>query len=53
MVLAGVQLRSVAIVPRDDSAQPLFAFDLAFTRWSVINVKNLVSDFLAWGRVKL
>jgi hypothetical protein len=44
MVLAGVELRSVAIVPRDDSAQPLFALDLALVRGYEIRSKNLVPN---------
>ena len=38
------ELRSSAIVPRDDSAQALFPFDYAFIRWCKIGAKNFVSD---------
>jgi hypothetical protein len=36
------KLRSVAIVPRDNSAEPLFPFDFALIGRSEINIKNVV-----------
>ncbi len=47
MMLAGAELCSVAVVPRNDSAKSLFARDLALTRRSEINVKNRVADLFA------
>ncbi len=47
MVLAGTELCRVAVVPRNDTAESLFPFDFTFTRWSKINIQNLVADFLA------
>jgi hypothetical protein len=44
MVLAGMQLRSVAIVVRNDSAQSLFPFDFARFSRSEINIENVVPD---------
>jgi len=44
MVLAGVQLGSVAVIPRNDSAQPLFPFNLALVRRFEIRTENLVPD---------
>ncbi len=47
MVLEGAELCSVAVVPRNDSAESLFAFNFTFNRGCEINVKNLVANFLA------
>ena len=44
MMLVGVQLRSVAIVPRNDSAQPLLSLDLALVRGLEIWTENLVAN---------
>ena len=44
MVLAGVQLRSVAVVPRNDSAQPLFSLNLALVGRLEILAKNPVTN---------
>ena len=50
MILATAGLRGCSVVVRDDSAELLFPFDFAFTRWSKINIQNLVIDFLALVR---
>jgi len=49
-MLATAGLRSGAVVVRDDSAELLFPFNFTFSRGCEINVKNLVSDFLALVR---
>jgi hypothetical protein len=42
MKLAAAGLRSVAVVPGNDSAQPLFPFDFALIGRPEINIKNFI-----------
>ena len=44
MMMAGTELCRVAVVPRDDSAQPLFPLDFAFVCGREVGAKSLVSD---------
>ena len=43
-MIANPELRSVAIVPRDDSAESLFPFDFALIDRPEVNVQHVVSD---------
>lgn len=50
MVLVCIQLRSGAVVPRDNAAEPLFSLDLTFVSRLEIRTKNLVSDIYSLMR---
>ncbi len=50
MILARVELRSFAVVPRYDTAEALFSLNNAFIGWNEIGTKNLVSDIYSLMR---
>jgi hypothetical protein len=43
-MLANAELRGITVMPRNDTAEPLFAFDFALAGRSDINIKHVVSN---------